>query len=185
MFEFQEGTYEELFRALELMSEESRKKKIQVVPNNPNKDVSVGTLPVYAIGTVEELEIEIRSCYDAKNHLDDIVLISDDHPFAEDGAFAYDLQTADPLYGKNERSFSSQELIFLSSLGFVAKENNTLVRSHAVSRMSVTIQDDGLIILAVKKNLPFVDGVGAADIVVNEFKSFYRFAHHVLSLLEG
>lgn len=175
MFEFHEGTYEELFRALELMSPETRKKKIQVVPNNPNKDESVGTLPVYAIGYVKELELEIRSCYDAKNHMDDIVLIADDHPFAEDGAFGYDLETADPLYGKNERSFTPQELNFLFSLGFKAKENNTLVGNYAVTQMSVTIQDDGLIILAVK---------GLFDVKAYEFKSFYRFIHHVLSLIE-
>lgn len=72
--------------------------------------------------------------------------------------------------------FTSQELDFLFSLGFVAREKDTLVLNKAITQMSVTIQDDGLIVLAVK---------GLTFFKTFEFKNFYRFIHHVLSILEG
>jgi len=119
MFEFHEGTYDELYHALGLMGAEARKKKIQVLPHNPNGDLPTGTMPVYAVGTVQELcdpNVGIRSCYDGENHLDDIVLIADDYPFAEDGAIGYDLLTSEPCYGKNQRHFTAEELNFLFTL---------------------------------------------------------------------
>lgn len=171
MFEFEKGTYEELYQSLQLMSDEDRKKNIQVLTLD-----STNTLPIIGMGTVQEVadDEEVNSCYDGKKHLDDIVLMADHYPFAEDGAFAYDLETADPIYGKNERKFTSQELEFLFSLGFYV-EGETLVGKFTLSSITIQIIKDGVLNLNI-------DNVFSNKNY--QYKNFYKMIHHVLSVIE-
>lgn len=179
MFEFHEGTYEELYQSLGLMDEESRKRKIQFLPSNPNGDVPTPTMPVYAIGTVGELcdpKVGIRSCYDNENDLDDIVLLGDDNPFAEDGAFAYNLETSEPCYGKNERRFTANELNYLFSLDFTVTEDDDLLYSCDDYKLIVKIEDNEIILT--------VQNTGQDDFT-SRHKIFYEFIYTVLSYLRG
>ncbi len=50
-----------------------------------------------AIGTVGEFEFEgSRSVVDNKYHADEVVLLIDANPFAEDGAVAYEMKSKGP-----------------------------------------------------------------------------------------
>lgn len=83
------NTYGDLLAALQLMTKEQLEKRVQVLPPNPDGDKPTECMPVYCICTVEsglDPDVGIRSSYDNKNHLDDIVICADWHPFDENGS---------------------------------------------------------------------------------------------------
>lgn len=77
---------------------------IQCAPPEPDHSIPVGLLPGFAIGTVEGFELPgTRSTVDNKYHADELVLLIDHNPFAEDGVVAYNWDGPEdvPIYGKD------------------------------------------------------------------------------------
>lgn len=101
-------TWKELGQAIVDMTEEQRQQPVQVVELEPSDDIVNELKPAYGIQSIEELGIEAcRSIVDNKRHGEDVVLLIDANPFAEDGAVAYEWPLGDvqapavPIYGKD------------------------------------------------------------------------------------
>ncbi len=96
-------TWEDLGAKIAAMTPEQRKQPIQCVKPTPIQDQVQEMLPGIAIATVEQFGFyKCRSTHDNKYNANDVVLLIDSNPFAEDGAVAYewseDMDT--PIYGK-------------------------------------------------------------------------------------
>lgn len=100
-------TWQNLLDALKRLSAEDSpllQQPIQCAPPQPNHDIPVELMPGIALGTVAALELPgARSTVDNKYHAEELVLLIDHNPFAEDGAIAYSWEDEDesPIYGKD------------------------------------------------------------------------------------
>lgn len=99
-------TWGDLLAVLQEQIQVIRDKPIQVALIGPDSDAVVELLPAYALGMIADLEIAAcRSVVDNKWHGDDVVLLIDHNPFAEDGAIAYeDFDRGKPIYGKHGKT---------------------------------------------------------------------------------
>jgi len=87
-------TWEDLAEKIAALTPEQRQKPIQCLYVTPNDSDVQECLPAIAMATIDELGISrCRSVYDNQYHGDDIVLLLDGNPFAEDGAIAYEMNT--------------------------------------------------------------------------------------------
>ena len=92
-------TYRHLAAALQAMTDEQLNQPVQIA--DPPADCRpVELLKGLAIATVGELEFAgSRSVVDNRYHADDVVLLVDANPFADDGAVAYELRNEGPKDG--------------------------------------------------------------------------------------
>ena len=60
-----------------------------VMPHNPDETEAIGLLPVVMMATVEETQRETRSAEDFNHHPEQVVMLTDWHPFSPDGDFSY------------------------------------------------------------------------------------------------
>jgi len=97
-------TWGDVLAALQRLTPEQLKQPAQAVLCEPSDSVVSECQSCIAIGTVDEFEIEaIRSVTDNKRHGEEVVILLDYNPFAEDGCVAYELVKGGkrPLYGKD------------------------------------------------------------------------------------
>lgn len=96
-------TWADLLTFLDRCHPAQLSQKIQIITSNPDGDAIQPLLPAVAIGTVDGLEIEhARSSIDNQRHGDELVLLVDHNPFAEDGTYAYEAAgdgTLQPIKG--------------------------------------------------------------------------------------
>lgn len=98
-------TYGELLQYLQTLTSEQLNQQVQAVLPTPNDDDVQELMPAIGIDTVANWELEAcRSCMDNKYHGEEIVLLLDYNPYAEDGAIAYEWDmtvdsTDEPIYG--------------------------------------------------------------------------------------
>lgn len=83
-------TYKDLLAALSVLTPEQLAQPIQVADPSPDCSKPVELQCGIALGTVGEFGFEgSRSVVDNKYHADDVVILVDGNPHAEDGATAY------------------------------------------------------------------------------------------------
>ena len=99
-------TWGDLANAILALPNQQRIQPIQICPPTVSDAEPIEMLPGIALGTVGQFEFRgVRSVHDNKYHGDDVVLLLDHGPFAEDGAIAYELMpvgrpgAGKPIYG--------------------------------------------------------------------------------------
>lgn len=107
-------TWDDLATAIAEMSEDQRRQPIQCVHPTPNGDEVQALEPGIAIGTVGEFDFtSCRSVHDNKYRPQDVVLLLDGNPFAEDGAVAYEWKAGEediPIYGKGGKTERAEQM---------------------------------------------------------------------------
>lgn len=99
-------TLGDLLRALTNLSAEQLKQPIQCLLSTSNEDDVQEMITGIALGTVAQFEFyKCRSTHNNKYCPDDVILLLDHNPFAEDGAIAYNWSSEsvnlcdNPIYG--------------------------------------------------------------------------------------
>lgn len=106
-------TWDGLAAAIAAMTPEQRQQPIQVVGATVIENDVQECLPVVAIDTVAAFEIyKCRSSYNNRYCGDDVVLLLDGNPFAEDGAVAYEWPDDGPdipIYGPHGKTLPEEQ----------------------------------------------------------------------------
>jgi hypothetical protein len=93
-------TYYSLLYFLASQPSEVLKQTPSCIGAEKNKAGEILLQPVFAIGTVAEMcgEEKTRGHVDWQHHPEQLVLLTDGHPFGEDGCIAHDLMTGMKIY---------------------------------------------------------------------------------------
>jgi len=135
-------TYEVLYQALAKLTPEQRKQSVQMFPPHNTPD-AVKLQPIYGLHTVKELchaddgEVldETRSADDFQHHPEQLVLLSDYHPFGDEGDTCYtwneDGSMTGNVSGKTFDMFerlkpSKEELV--ENIKFYIKKDESLLK---------------------------------------------------------
>lgn len=98
-------TWEDVARIVSMMTPEQRKQPVQCVLGNSDADAVQECLVGVSINTVEKFEFSAcRSVHNNKYCPDDIVMLLDVNPYAEDGTAAWDWSDPEketPIYEKD------------------------------------------------------------------------------------
>lgn len=98
-------TWGDVARVISMMTDEQRNQPVQCVLGNPDSDAVQVCLPGVAICTVEQFEFgACRSVHNNKYCPNDIVMLLDVNPYAEDGTMVWgwsDPNKETPIYGKD------------------------------------------------------------------------------------
>tara|TARA_B100000941_G_scaffold287930_1_gene263953 strand:+ start:447 stop:1013 length:567 start_codon:yes stop_codon:yes gene_type:complete len=185
LIELKDHTYEELFEAIKSMTPEQRKQLIQIATTSPDGDEPIPTMPVYAIGTVSSLfdvEVGIRSHYDNRNHLEDVVILADYNPYGEDNAVGMNLLTGEKYYGADGRKLTSKEKNRLYGLGFFPNNANMLSISFTKDRPIVSVRTEGAeIVLSLV--YPIDQSTNRARVENQRFTDFEEFFEEVTTVI--
>lgn len=185
LVELIDDTYEELFQVLKSMTPKQRKQQIQIAVCSPDGDQPIPTMSVFAVGTVESLFdpiVGIRSHYDNRNHLQDVVLLADGNPYGEDNAIGMDLITGEKHYGADGRKLTSKEKNRLYGLGFFPNNANMLSISFTKDRPIVSVRTEGSeIVLSLV--YPVDPATNRARVENQRFTDFEEFFKEVTTII--
>jgi len=94
-------TYADLLEAMGHFTQAQLAQPVQVVLPNADGDTPDATMPLIAVDTVQNFFLPgpgVRTHYDDKNHLDDVILLVDYSGYGEDGSIATDLFTGEKIF---------------------------------------------------------------------------------------
>jgi len=103
-------TWGDVLKYLQTLTYQQLEQRPMVMPHQPDDDKVVNLLPVVVMITVEETELETRSAEDWNHHPEQVVLLTDLHPFDGEGNLFYTLEDEGGRGNNTGKLYTNKEL---------------------------------------------------------------------------